>query len=110
MAEPLTTIEQVAIGRNEGEWLKRCLAIPVAGKEPELSNRLRGAGWRIMRLDASMTINDADMNRYGQWWRRGLRNGFGHAQAWRTTRGRKAGALCGRELNRALAWSLGVHK
>jgi GT2 family glycosyltransferase len=80
----------------------------IAGEEPELCNRLRGAGWRIMRLDAPMTIHDADMHRFGQWWRRGLRSGFGFAQAWRTTRHREAGALYGRELGRALLWALAL--
>lgn len=80
----------------------------IAGEEPELCTRLRGAGWRIMRLDAPMTIHDADMHRFGQWWRRGLRSGFGFAQAWRTTRTRPAGALYGRELGRALIWAFAV--
>lgn len=80
----------------------------IAGEEPELCTRLRGAGWRIMRLDAPMTIHDADMHRFGQWWRRGLRSGFGFAQAWRTTRRRQAGALYGRELGRAWLWGLAV--
>jgi GT2 family glycosyltransferase len=80
----------------------------IAGEEPELCTRLRGAGWRIMRLDAPMTIHDADMHRFGQWWRRGLRSGFGFAQAWRTTRRRKAGALYGRELAKAMLWGFAL--
>jgi hypothetical protein len=52
----------------------------IAGEEPELAVRLRAAGWRIMRLDAEMTMHDAAITRFGQWWRRQLRSGFGFAE------------------------------
>lgn len=51
----------------------------IAGEEPELCIRLRAAGWRIWRLDRDMTLHDAAITRFGQWWRRTLR--FGHALA-----------------------------
>ena len=47
----------------------------VAGEEPELGLRLRRAGWEIERLDREMTLHDADMTRFGQWWRRCRRAG-----------------------------------
>lgn len=77
----------------------------IAGEEPELCTRLRGAGWRIMRLDAPMTVHDAATFRFAQWWRRAVRSGMGYAQAWRVTRARPAGALYARELARAFAWA-----
>lgn len=49
----------------------------VAGEEPELCLRLRQAGWIIWRLDAEMTRHDAAMMRFGQWWRRSVRYGYG---------------------------------
>lgn len=52
----------------------------IAGEEPELCVRLRKAGWRIWRLDAEMTLHDAAMTRFGQWWRRSERTGFSFAQ------------------------------
>jgi GT2 family glycosyltransferase len=52
----------------------------IAGEEPELCFRLRAAGWRIWRLDADMTLHDAAMTRFGQWWRRVLRSGYASAQ------------------------------
>jgi hypothetical protein len=52
----------------------------IAGEEPELCVRLRGAGWRIERLDAEMTLHDAAMTRFGQWWRRTLRAGHAYAE------------------------------
>lgn len=52
----------------------------IAGEEPELCVRLRAAGWRIWRLDSEMTLHDAAMTRFGQWWRRALRSGYAFAQ------------------------------
>ena len=52
----------------------------IAGEEPELCARLRQAGWKIWRLDAEMTSHDAAMTRFGQWWRRAVRSGYGYAQ------------------------------
>ncbi len=52
----------------------------IAGEDPELCVRLRGAGWRIWRLDSQMTLHDAAMTRFGQWWRRALRSGYAFAQ------------------------------
>lgn len=55
----------------------------IAGEEPELCVRLRQACWRIRRLDAEMTLHDAAMTRFGQWWRRSKRAGHAFAQgAW----------------------------
>lgn len=75
----------------------------MAGEEPELCARLRAAGWRIWRLDAEMTIHDAAMTRFGQWWMRGVRSGFGYAQVWSGTRD-TAQPLYGRELARTVGW------
>jgi hypothetical protein len=52
----------------------------IAGEEPELCVRLRKAGWRTWRLDREMTLHDAAMVRFGQWWRRAFRAGYGFAQ------------------------------
>ncbi len=52
----------------------------IAGEEPELCVRLRAAGWRIWRLPSEMTLHDAAMTRFSQWWRRMLRSGFAFAQ------------------------------
>lgn len=83
-------------------------ATMIAGEEPELCSRLRAKGWRIMRLDAPMTIHDAAMLRFGQWWRRGIRAGFGYAQAWRITRRRGGETLYGADLRRMALWTLAV--
>ncbi|MFW8635530.1 glycosyltransferase [Cribrihabitans pelagius] len=52
----------------------------IAGEEPELCLRLRRAGWRIWRLEAEMTLHDAAMRRFGQWWRRSRRAGHAFAE------------------------------
>ena len=52
----------------------------VAGEDPELSVRMRAAGWRIWRLDTHMTVHDAAMTRFAQWWRRSVRSGYVYAQ------------------------------
>nr|WP_246523718.1 glycosyltransferase [Gemmata palustris] len=52
----------------------------IAGEEPELCARLRGAGWRVVRLGAEMTTHDAAMTRFGQWWRRTVRAGYAYAE------------------------------
>lgn len=55
----------------------------IAGEEPELCVRLRQQGWTIERLDAEMTLHDAAMTRFRQWWRRSLRAGHAYAEgAW----------------------------
>ncbi|WP_036251724.1 glycosyltransferase family 2 protein [Methylobacter sp. BBA5.1] len=52
----------------------------IAGEEPELCIRLRQAGWKIYRLDAEMTLHDAAMTRFNQWWRRTQRGGYAFAE------------------------------
>lgn len=52
----------------------------IAGEEPELCVRLRAKGGLIWRLDAEMTLHDAAMLRFGQWWRRCVRTGFAFAE------------------------------
>lgn len=55
----------------------------IAGEEPELCVRLRQKGWRIHRLDHEMTLHDAAMTRFSQWWKRAVRSGHAYAEgAW----------------------------
>ncbi len=48
----------------------------IAGEEPELCFRLRQNGYKIRRLDAEMTLHDADMFAFRQWWKRAERSGY----------------------------------
>lgn len=52
----------------------------IAGEEPDLCLRLGRAGWRVRRLAAEMTLHDAAMTRFGQWWRRAERAGHAFAE------------------------------
>ena len=52
----------------------------IAGEEPELCFRLREKGWTIQRIDQEMTLHDAAMTHFGQWWKRNVRAGHACAQ------------------------------
>jgi glycosyltransferase involved in cell wall biosynthesis len=52
----------------------------IAGEEPELCVRLRALGMHVMRLDHEMTLHDAAMTRFGQWWKRNIRAGHAYAE------------------------------
>ena len=52
----------------------------IAGEEPELCVRLRAWRWQIWRLDHEMTLHDAAMTRFSQWWRRTRRAGHAFAE------------------------------
>lgn len=54
----------------------------IAGEEPEMCVRLRSAGWTIRRIDAEMTLHDAAMTRFGQWWKRNVRAGHAYAEGY----------------------------
>jgi glycosyltransferase involved in cell wall biosynthesis len=52
----------------------------IAGEEPELCVRLRAQGNSILRLDAEMTLHDANMTQFSQWWKRMVRAGHAYAE------------------------------
>lgn len=77
----------------------------IAGEEPELCLRLRGQGWTIWRIDAEMTLHDAAILRFGQWWRRVERSGYAFAEGtWRFDTRRERFRLI--EYRRIMAWGL----
>lgn len=76
----------------------------IAGEEPDLCLRLRARGGEIWRIDAEMTLHDAALTRFGQWWRRAVR--AGHAFAEGTAR--HGFDHWGRETRRALIWGAGL--
>ncbi len=79
----------------------------IAGEEPELCLRLRALGWSIWRLDAEMTLHDAAMTRFGQWWQRSRRAGFAFAAA-ASLHGRGPERFKVRERKRAVLWGLAL--
>jgi glycosyltransferase involved in cell wall biosynthesis len=52
----------------------------ICGEEPELCVRLRQKGWRIWHLEERMTLHDAAIYRFAQWWRRMMRGGYAFAE------------------------------
>ena len=52
----------------------------IAGEDPEMSVRIRQADWKIVRIDTEMTLHDAAISRFGQWWRRAVRGGHAYAE------------------------------
>ena len=77
----------------------------IAGEEPELGVRLRSLGYSIQRLDFDMTLHDAAMTRFGQWWRRAVRSGYAFAQG-AHLHGRPPERHWVWESRRALIWGL----
>jgi len=53
----------------------------IAGEEPELCLRIRRHGFKVVRLDCEMTLHDADLQRFGQMWRRFVRAGHAYAES-----------------------------
>ena len=51
----------------------------IGGEDPELSVRIRSAGWRIRQLDIDMTLHDLAMTRFTQYFRRVYRSGYAFA-------------------------------
>ena len=72
----------------------------IAGEEPDLCLRLAAKGGQIWRIKAEMTLHDAAITRFGQWWRRTRRAGHAYAEGW----ARHGFGHWGRETLRALVW------
>jgi len=52
----------------------------ISGEEPDLCLRLARRGFRVLRLDAEMTLHDAAMTHWTQWWQRAVRTGHAAAE------------------------------
>jgi GT2 family glycosyltransferase len=79
----------------------------IAGEEPELCVRLRAAGGRIWRLGEEMTLHDAAMTRFGQWWQRSKRAGYAYALgAW--LHGQPPELHYVRHARRAVLWGIAL--
>ena len=79
----------------------------IAGEEPEMCYRMRQAGWRVRRIEAEMTLHDANLTRFGQWWKRSRRAGYAFA-AVASRHGHENERFRQRETRRALIWGAGV--
>ncbi|WP_291321939.1 glycosyltransferase family 2 protein [Desulfonatronospira sp.] len=82
----------------------------IAGEEPELCFRLRARGWKIYRAQGEMTLHDAQIYRFRQWWRRMVRGGYGSLDVYQRCRpaADSSGDIPFRSMVRsARIWSLG---
>ncbi len=52
----------------------------IAGEEPDLAMRMRKRGWRLACLAGEMTLHDAAIDRFGQFWSRARRSGHAYAE------------------------------
>lgn len=52
----------------------------IAGEEPELCLRLRRSGWEIRSIDQPMTLHDANLSAFSQWWARMRRSGHAYIE------------------------------
>ena len=77
----------------------------IAGEEPELCIRLRARGGKVWRLDAEMTLHDAAMTRFGQWWQRAKRAGYAFAEG-SSLHGKPPERHYVAQARRALLWGL----
>lgn len=76
----------------------------IAGEEPELCVRLRAEGWKIQRLAREMTLHDAAMFSWRQWWLRAKRAGYAYALVNRVSNG----AIWGREVRSILIYCVAL--
>jgi glycosyltransferase involved in cell wall biosynthesis len=79
----------------------------IAGEEPELCVRIRAAAWKVWRLDKEMTLHDAAMTRFGQWWKRSMRGGYAYAEG-AHLHGAPPERHRVKESRRVLMWGLGI--
>lgn len=52
----------------------------IAAEDDEMCQRLALKGWSMWRINQEMSLHDAAILRFGQWWRRAVRAGHGFAQ------------------------------
>lgn len=79
----------------------------IAGEEPELCLRLRAAGWKIWRVDHEMTLHDAAMTSFSQWWKRSKRGGYAYAEGY-YLHGASPDGYRVSETRRIWIWGLGI--
>jgi GT2 family glycosyltransferase len=77
----------------------------IAGEEPEMCLRLRQAGHKVVRLEAEMTLHDAAMTRFGQFWKRNVRAGHAFAEVTWLHRGESL-QIWRREMRSNWVWGL----
>ena len=79
----------------------------IAGEDSEFGVRVGAAGQKITKINAAMATHDADMHRFGQWWRRSVRAGHAIGQRF-SLNGRGPQRDCARERRSVLIWGVSL--
>ena len=79
----------------------------ICGEEPDLCLRMRQRGYRILRIDAEMSWHDANITRFGQWWRRSIRGGHAYAEGF-TRHRHEPGKHYAKQMRSNLMWGLAL--
>lgn len=79
----------------------------IAGEDSEFGVRVGAAGSKVTKIGVPMATHDADMHRFGQWWRRAVRSGHAIGQRF-SLNGRGPSQDCARERRSVLVWGLGL--
>jgi GT2 family glycosyltransferase len=82
-------------------------AAVLVSEDYELCVRLRKRGWILLRIDAEMTLHDSAMTRFGQWWWRSVRTGYGYADG-ALLHGKPPERHCVREVRSILFWGVAL--
>ncbi len=75
----------------------------IAGEDEEVGIRLRHGGGRLLRIDRTSTLHDADIRSFSQWWKRAKRCGHAYAEL-RRRHGAPPERKFVRELRRTWLW------
>lgn len=75
----------------------------IAGEEPELCVRIRALGWEVWRIDQEMTLHDAHIERFSEWFKRAKRCGYAYASGF-SIHGLSAERFRLKEVIRILFW------
>ena len=79
----------------------------IAGEDSEFGLRVGLAGLTITKIDTPMATHDADMHRFGQWWRRTVRAGHAIGQRFSINGGAPLHD-CARERRSVLFWGMAL--
>ena len=79
----------------------------IAGEDSEFGVRIGAAGLKITKIDVPMATHDADIHRFGQWWRRSVRAGHAIGQRF-SLNGRGPLRDCARERRSVLVWGVSL--
>jgi len=75
----------------------------IAGEDSELGVRVAAAGFKVTKIAEPMATHDADIHRFGQWWKRAVRAGHAIGQRF-SLHGRGSARDCARERRSVLFW------